>query len=353
MKFIEPIDVPDGWRYFPHHPLSALTEFGQAIDLDGLTGHMKRNGYDEDEPIILIDVEGSWQIFDGRHRQHAAWKAEVTPTFAKFIGPDPLEYVKKKAFRQHLAKAKRAMLAAMTVTSIAGANQHAKGKTVAEAAADYDVSPRHVHRAKAIIEGGTKTLCDAVTDEKVSLSDAAEIAHMPAKIQNAAVKALEAKQVDCLADFVWPICERCRQLDEPIEDCKACAAKHEMVKEGRIPKLPPSHYVDDDDQVVPDRLRQVFACVKTFKEAAKKLNECGRLFQEIENSPARDAKPIDPEYKHYQKFYSVFKNARWRCTNMRPALLCQACGQDGCDKCAGKGWLTVEEAKKCGRTSSP
>lgn len=347
MKFIEPIDyVPEGWETLPCHPFSAIVDFGKAIDMDGLVSHMKRNGYDESEPIVIFDDS----VLDGRHRRHAAIKAEVMPTFAMFVGTEEqaLEYAKKKAFRQHPPRASVAMLAASTVTSVRGANQHGEEVTVNDAAKAFGVSGASVKRAKRIIEGGSKLLCDAVEAEKISLADAASIAHLPHKVQNGAVKAIMDGMVSNVRDYAWPICERCREVGSRVEDCKACAAKHESVKEGKLPRLAPGYYKDDAGEIVPDRLRLVFTAVPDFKEAERKLNECAKAFQAIENSAAREAKPLDPEHKHYERFYSVFRNARWRCKNMRPALVCKECGSDGCAVCAEKGWLTVEEAKQKG-----
>src|SRR6266850_3364501 len=92
------IPVPDGWQTLKHHSLSTYVEFGAGIDLDIVAAHMRANGFDEMEPIILFEGK----ILDGRHRHACAIKADVTPTFREFIEGDPVAYASKKLLRQHL-----------------------------------------------------------------------------------------------------------------------------------------------------------------------------------------------------------------------------------------------------------
>src|SRR5207253_651068 len=78
---VKRLKSPPGWRRFTYHPFSELVEFGTSIDLEGLTAHVQRHGYDASEPIILFDG----QILDGRHRHTAAVHAEVEPTFMELV----------------------------------------------------------------------------------------------------------------------------------------------------------------------------------------------------------------------------------------------------------------------------
>ena len=102
------IKTPDNWKKLKPHALAQLLEFGSNIDLDGLTKHIKEHGYDQDEPIILF--EG--MILDGRHRHECCKRAGIIPPFREFCGKDPVAYIRKKIFRQHLPVSERAKIAA-------------------------------------------------------------------------------------------------------------------------------------------------------------------------------------------------------------------------------------------------
>src|SRR5262245_33234519 len=114
------IPAPRSWQALQYHELADCVDFGRGIDLDGLVAHMKANGYDQDEAIVLYRSK----ILDGRHRHEAAKLAGVVPTFKEFVGKDPVAYVTKKAFRQHLDETARCLIAAMMVGKAVGSNQH-------------------------------------------------------------------------------------------------------------------------------------------------------------------------------------------------------------------------------------
>ena len=74
------IPTPKNWQQLKPHPLAQFTEFGAGIDISGLSAHMRRNGFDQDESIILISENKQMFILDGRHKHLAAQDADVTPT---------------------------------------------------------------------------------------------------------------------------------------------------------------------------------------------------------------------------------------------------------------------------------
>lgn len=150
----------------------------------------------------------------------------------------------------------------------------------------------------------------------------------------------------CVAANSKPkLCERCKSLDDPIEGCTGC----QFIRDNPGKKVPvePSCLLDDAGTVVPVQLVGVFKSVALFDQFARQLNACAATAKEIEASPAKVAKPLDKN-QPYQKFFSVFKQARERMKAMRPSLVCQGCGGDGCAKCSETGFLTTEMAKAMG-----
>ncbi len=135
------------------------------------------------------------------------------------------------------------------------------------------------------------------------------------------------------------LCERCQIVGAEVEGCTGCADLR-----AKKPKpVEPDRYLDDDGVVVPVRLVPVFKMVKAYKKFELQLTVLGTIAKEIEESPAREGKPLDAS-KPYQRFYKVFKEARQRMKDLRPSIVCggnEAC--EGCDKCRQKGWLTFEE----------
>ena len=154
-----PCKAPENWRDLKPHPLSEVIEFGAGIDLDAFEAFMLEHGYDESEPIILIEDGADPQILDGRHKFAVALKLNIRPSFAMFAGSNPMAFVLKKIHRQHLDDAQRAEIAAKLATVPLGANQHTKKEggpngppsmTTEKAAKALNVSVQRVKRAKEI-----------------------------------------------------------------------------------------------------------------------------------------------------------------------------------------------------------
>lgn len=138
------------------------------------------------------------------------------------------------------------------------------------------------------------------------------------------------------------LCERCTQIGYQ-KGCTACQYLRENPRASQPPKEP-DRLTDEAGVVVPQRLIKVFATVPLFRQAERELNALGKTFKQIESSPAKEAKPLDSKM-HFEKFFGVFKNARWRVKNMRPCIICSQCEGDGCKWCEELGWLTSEAAK--------
>jgi hypothetical protein len=148
-------------------------------------------------------------------------------------------------------------------------------------------------------------------------------------------------------------CGYCKQQAEaglPLpKKCTECSVRKD---DGFSGYLRPEPLVDDDGVLVPIRLVPVFETVKAYKAAERHLTSLAKAWTLLEASPAREAKPVDPEKLHYMRFREVLRACRWRLKMMRPALVCQRCGGDGCGECENHGrqlgYLTVEmvEARK-------
>jgi len=140
-------------------------------------------------------------------------------------------------------------------------------------------------------------------------------------------------------------CEHRQNMGRPlIADCQDCKALRKVVKPKKAKKKTeePDRYVDDAGTVVPIGLVKYFKTVPLFEQFTAQLNACAKTAKAIEESPARICKPMDPK-QHYQKFFRVFKEARKRAKDLRPALLCGKC-EDGCEACRFYGFLTSEMA---------
>lgn len=220
------IPTPDNWKDLKPHPLSVLVPYGAGIDTVKLAEHMREHGYDQSEPIVLLDG----LILDGRHKHVGAQEADVVPTFAAFIGSDPIAYVKKKILRQHLSPSQRAMFAAELAklsTSVVGENSSKNGGengkpanlpvrdkdgsklTQVEAAAALNVSERSVRDASRVSENSA-ALAEQVKAGEVSVSQAAQV-----------IKTL--------------FCERCNRTG-PSKDCGKCEAIRLKAAKAKTPR---------------------------------------------------------------------------------------------------------------------
>jgi hypothetical protein len=183
------IRTPQNWQGLEPHPLSALVEFGAGIEIEALAAHMRSHGYDRDEAIILHDG----MILDGRHKHAAAIKAGIIPTFRKFAGVNPMAYVCKKIFRQHLTPSQLAMMGATLAKVIPigmvgnPANLPDQPPTQSLIAKTLNISERSVRDAVKVQNAGTASLQNAVMDGTIAVSNAAKLAREPAEIQDQAV----------------------------------------------------------------------------------------------------------------------------------------------------------------------
>lgn len=197
---IKTIPAPKDWQHLTYHPLADKIGFGIGCNIEDMAEHMKANGYDENEPIVIFEDK----ILDGRHRHGAAVVSGITPTFARFEGKSPWEYVKKKAFRQHLTPSQIAHFVIENISHVqsseASVRASANGRktsSVAEnsasqesrrrAAKEAGIDRQTANSAARVKERGTALLWDMVREGKVAASDAETVVILPPEQQNAAL----------------------------------------------------------------------------------------------------------------------------------------------------------------------
>jgi hypothetical protein len=151
------IPVPENWKDLKPHPLAELAPFGMGISARDLGSGMREFGYDQGEPVILIERDGVLEVLDGRHRLAGAQEADIVPSFAVYLGDNPLAYVAKKLLRQHLNESQRSMMAAALMKAAIDSKGAMVAPSQKEAAESADVSVRTMKDAvRVAAEGGEK-----------------------------------------------------------------------------------------------------------------------------------------------------------------------------------------------------
>lgn len=175
------------------HPFANLFPLIEGADFDNLVEDVRARGVHD--PIDL------WQgkILDGRNRYRAAQAAgvEIGPQNLRHFRPelygDPLDYVLSKNLkRRHLDDRQRASIAGKIAQMARGRPSDAKaenppigGISVEKAAAQLNVAPRQVERARVVHEHGVPEVCEALDRGDIAVSVAEKIARMPEAEQRA------------------------------------------------------------------------------------------------------------------------------------------------------------------------
>jgi ParB-like chromosome segregation protein Spo0J len=158
-----------------YHPFSQLFPLMDGPELDELAKDIAEHGLRS--PIVLYQG----QILDGRNRYRACEIAGVEPRCEDYTGDNPLEYVVSlNLHRRHLTESQRAMAAAGIATMRQGERTDLapNGAKLSQKKASQllNVSERSVERAAKVKDRGIAELADAVTQGRVSVSAASEIA---------------------------------------------------------------------------------------------------------------------------------------------------------------------------------
>jgi len=170
-----------------------------------LRASIKANGLEF--PIVVYKN----QILDGRHRYHACLAEKVEPWTVKHDGDDSPEalaaYVyRANAIRRHLSTSQRAMIAAEMCNLPVGKPTNVipskEGISAATAAKTVGVSVASIERARHVIDNAAPEVTQAVQAGTVAVTDAAAVAALPKKEQQAALAAVESGVATTLAAAV-------------------------------------------------------------------------------------------------------------------------------------------------------
>lgn len=163
------------------HPAAELFPMMPDGDLAALAADIKANG--QREPIILH--EG--MILDGRNRYAACQKLGIEPETMDWPGRgDPAAFViSMNLHRRHLSESQRAMVAAKYAKLGKGSNQHTskEASSIAHAAEVFKVGRASVERARIVQEKAAPELVQAVTDDRIPVTTAAQLVHLPKQRQ--------------------------------------------------------------------------------------------------------------------------------------------------------------------------
>lgn len=371
MQTLKKIETPKNWKKMEYHPLAEILPLSADFDVNKLADHMKANGYDESEPIVVLEGK----IFDGRGRREAAIAAGVEPCFAEFIGEDKDEFIRKKILRQHLTYEQRVFYASRLATLTVGPPKQKNGKaetngetnghaglTNAEAAALVGVGTNPVVQAKAIASKGTKSLQLAVESGKVTIPDAANILDQPPSVQNQAVKdVLQGKTLKVTTSVAQQtiVCKRCERVNSgrSLADCELCKKlqKAEKKKKGkrRLRGLSEDATVKDCDGVeVPGPLKGAF-CDPWFQNTIDFLGVQFEQFRRqllLDGMRKRAAKyPFtnDKEVIHaFGMISDTYDKVLQHLKDTRPLGVCPACDGAKCAKCKSSGLVPMGRHKE-------
>lgn len=165
------------------HRLSAEYPAMTDEDFALLVENIQQKGQQE----FIILHEG--KILDGWHRYQACTKLGIDPKTSPYRGKDADAFVESKNFhRRHLTASQRALIVAQNEARRQVANISHSPMTNSELAEKSGTSHQTIKDAKKVVEDGGVALKEAVRDNEISISKAAEIADLPKSEQREAVQ---------------------------------------------------------------------------------------------------------------------------------------------------------------------
>ena len=191
-------------------------------------------------------------------------------------------------------------------------------KTNDEAASLLNVSTSSVKRAATVLENGTPAVQKAVKAGQVTVTDAAAVVSEPAKVQNAAVKA---------------VCDgEAKTLREAVE------------LNGKPEEGPPAPK-DSEGHEVPQATADVFANVEKFDALVSLCRQLQKGIDELVRLPGGEqlrmqTKPTgsaDKQIFKTEELESLKRHLKFT----RPHSICPYCAgqaKAGC-RCSGRGWI--------------
>ena len=296
------------------HPLCALYPDLPEDELQALADDIRQNGQ------MMPILRWGKVVLDGKNRLKACGIAGVQPNFEDWYPTDPKDEARSHEeatsaarslnfHRRHLTPSQKSLVAA-------GETANLQSVTVAQAAAEMQVSERSVSSARKVLQNGSESLKDAVRNGEVTVSDAASVVDLPKSEQTAAVSAVRNGK----SPTVRKAAER-----EPGDETEH---KRPRTKDGK--------------SSVPKSLQQVAESVKEFRSA---INATGRLreqIREICESPGgvkaarvwsdmqRMLEQISVNLKTLQ-FWSACPECKITDKHSKP--------EANCKLCRGHGWI--------------
>ena len=307
----------------PSHPFADLFPLDDGDNLHALADDLKENG--QRQPAWTFDGK----LLDGRRRQLACKRAGIPFKTKAFKGTEDAALafaVSMNLHRRHLSTGDRALIAANVARMPRGGDRRSedfKGskeplKTNDEAASLLNVSTSSVKRAATVLENGTPAVQKAVKAGQVTVTDAAAVVSEPAKVQNAAVKA---------------VCDgEAKTLREAVE------------LNGKPEEGPPAPK-DSEGHEVPQATADVFANVEKFDALISLCRQLQKGIDELVRLPGGEqlrmqTKPTgsaDKQIFKTEELESLKRHLKFT----RPHSICPYCAgqaKAGC-RCSGRGWI--------------
>lgn len=176
--------MDDETTEYQSHEYADLFPMMNETDFSALVRNMQTDGYNEDQPIILLNGK----ILDGRNRYKASRQAGVKPVFSQYTGINPLKYVlDRNLTRRHLNESQRAVIAERLANMVHGGDRRSESfqsanwqiesgpqLSITQAAELMSTSPRSAHRVRSVREHAPE-LIDKIMSGEMTVTAATHI----------------------------------------------------------------------------------------------------------------------------------------------------------------------------------
>lgn len=236
---------------YEQHPL-AKKYIPQPTDaeLARLRDSIREDGYDENYPVFLF--EG--MVLVGWTRSKASSLENVEPYVLDYTGGEPLAFMRRSELdRRQMSVVQRLRICDSMREELAEEAKLRQGRSVpagmpelevdSRIASEAGTSERTARNYHAVQTNGTPELIEAMHEEEVTITDAAETAKHPPAIQRAAVKAVKSGKSKTAAKAAHDA--NGRPVKKP--------------KKAKKPPTPKAVLKDQAGNVIPDNLRDAFA----------------------------------------------------------------------------------------------
>lgn len=323
------VPVPSNWQKLSRHEFSADMGDMTEAEFAMLCADMEKGGF-QGRPVLLTGNK-TFEVADGWHQLRAAVVTGKVPSFERYVGNDLFgEIWRRHGPRKHWNESQRSMIAAKVATRTRGNYSKSANLRISptqeDAAKTVNVSERSVSDAVKVINEGTPALQQAVMNGTVTVSDAVKIVDEPAKVQDAAVKAVRKRKAKTVAAAV-----RTAADDDPTRE-PGIDPEEEPVK-------------DAEGHVVPATLIEAF--IADFDKAVSLCQQLQSLIDTLATgvggeqlarlvSPKRSGENVIQRSKHLDDLKADIKGTR-------PHAVCPYCVGKAiktCKGCNGVGWVT-------------